>query len=137
MFLTGQKYPFTFDKVFNHEASQQDVFVEITQLVQSALDGYKVTFLLSFFAVPCEWSASDSSDALLKRKLTDPVFCQVCIFAYGQTGSGKTYTMMGRPEAPEQKGLIPRSLEQIFQASQSLQSQGWKYKMQVKQTILF
>lgn len=38
----GQKYPFTFDKVFTHEASQQDVFVEISQLVQSALDGYKV-----------------------------------------------------------------------------------------------
>lgn len=38
---------------------------------------------------------------------------------------------MGRPEATEQKGLIPRSLEQIFQTSQSLQAQGWKYKMQV------
>lgn len=42
----GQKYPFTFDKVFNHEASQQDVFIEISQLVQSALDGYKVIFAL-------------------------------------------------------------------------------------------
>lgn len=56
---------------------------------------------------------------------------QVCIFAYGQTGSGKTYTMMGRPEAYDQKGLIPRSLEQIFQTSQSLLAQGWTYKMQV------
>lgn len=39
--------------------------------------------------------------------------------------------MMGRPEADEEKGLIPRSLEQIFQTSQALQCQGWKYKMQV------
>ncbi|CAK7350899.1 unnamed protein product [Dovyalis caffra] len=98
----GQKYPFTFDKVFNHDASQQEVFVEISQLVQSALDGYKV-----------------------------------CIFAYGQTGSGKTYTMMGRPEAPEQKGLIPRSLEQIFQISQSLMAQGWKYKMQASMLEIY
>ena len=37
-----QKYSFTFDKVFDHKASQEDVFVEISQLVQSALDGYKV-----------------------------------------------------------------------------------------------
>lgn len=61
---------------------------------------------------------------------------QVCIFAYGQTGSGKTYTMMGVPEAYEQKGLIPRSLEQIFETSQSLQAQGWKYKMQVNVIIM-
>jgi len=56
---------------------------------------------------------------------------QVCIFAYGQTGSGKTYTMMGRPDAPDLKGLIPRSLEQIFEISQSLKDQGWTFKMQV------
>ncbi|CAO2823724.1 unnamed protein product [Amaranthus hypochondriacus] len=92
---SGQKYAFTFDKVFTHEASQNDVFVEISELVQSALDGYKV-----------------------------------CIFAYGQTGSGKTYTMMGRPQSMEQKGLIPRSLEQIFETSQRLSAQGWKFKMQ-------
>ncbi|KAJ0961331.1 hypothetical protein J5N97_000636 [Dioscorea zingiberensis] len=98
----AQQYSFTFDKVFNHEASQEDVFVEISQLVQSALDGYKV-----------------------------------CIFAYGQTGSGKTYTMMGRPEANEEKGLIPRSLEQIFQTSQALQCQGWKYKMQASMLEIY
>ncbi|XP_074272083.1 kinesin-like protein KIN-14C isoform X2 [Silene latifolia] len=92
---SGQKYAFTFDKVFTQQASQNDVFEEISELVQSALDGYKV-----------------------------------CIFAYGQTGSGKTYTMMGRPESLDQKGLIPRSLEQIFETSQRLSAQGWKYHMQ-------
>ncbi|KAE9620732.1 putative minus-end-directed kinesin ATPase [Lupinus albus] len=99
---SGQKHSFTFDKVFTPEATQEDVFVEISQLVQSALDGYKV-----------------------------------CIFAYGQTGSGKTYTMMGRPGHPEEKGLIPRSLEQIFQAKQSQQPHGWKYEMQVSMLEIY
>ncbi|KAJ4902119.1 Kinesin-5 [Raphanus sativus] len=99
---SGNKHPFTFDKVFDHGASQEEVFFEISQLVQSALDGYKV-----------------------------------CIFAYGQTGSGKTYTMMGRPETTEQKGLIPRSLEQIFKTSQSLSAQGWRYKMQVSMLEIY
>ncbi|GLT83486.1 hypothetical protein SLE2022_017730 [Rubroshorea leprosula] len=98
----GQKHSFTFDKVFMPEESQEDVFVEISQLVQSALDGYKV-----------------------------------CIFAYGQTGSGKTYTMMGRPGHQEEKGLIPRSLEQIFQTKQNLQPQGWKYEMQVSMLEIY
>uniref|UniRef100_A0A0V0IT22 Putative kinesin-1-like n=1 Tax=Solanum chacoense TaxID=4108 RepID=A0A0V0IT22_SOLCH len=98
----GQKQSFTFDKVFMPEASQEDVFVEISQLVQSALDGYKV-----------------------------------CIFAYGQTGSGKTHTMMGNPESAENKGLIPRTLEQVFETRQSLQAQGWKYEMQVSMLEIY
>ncbi|KAF0931468.1 hypothetical protein E2562_004591 [Oryza meyeriana var. granulata] len=98
----AQMYSFTFDKVFDQSASQEDVFIEISQLVQSALDGYKV-----------------------------------CIFAYGQTGSGKTYTMMGNPEFHDQKGLIPRSLEQIFQTSQALISQDWKYKMQASMLEIY
>ena len=40
--------------------------------------------------------------------------------------------MLGQPEQPEHKGLIPRSLEQIFKSSQILEGQGWKFKMQVE-----
>ncbi|CAN6457958.1 unnamed protein product [Victoria cruziana] len=98
----GQKHMFSFDKVFNHEASQEDVFIEISQLVQSALDGYKVS-----------------------------------IFAYGQTGSGKTYTMMGGTDYLEQRGLIPRSLEQVFQTSQTLSSQGWTFKMEASMLEIY
>ncbi|KAF5288825.1 hypothetical protein FQR65_LT11940 [Abscondita terminalis] len=36
------------------------------------------------------------------------------IFAYGQTGSGKTYTITGSSSYFEQRGIIPRSIEEIF-----------------------
>ncbi|KAI3768925.1 hypothetical protein L6452_00021 [Arctium lappa] len=98
----GQSHPFMFDKVFTPQSSQEEVFVEISQLVQSALDGYKV-----------------------------------CIFAYGQTGSGKTHTMMGTPGSYDEKGLIPRSLEQIFESRQKLLEQGWKYEMQVSMLEIY
>ncbi|KAL6553951.1 Kinesin-like protein KIN-14M [Orobanche minor] len=61
----------------------------------------------------------------------------VCIFAYGQTGSGKTHTMMGKPGPTDQKGLIPRSLEQVFETRQILQAQGWKYEMQVSMLEIY
>ena len=38
------------------------------------------------------------------------------IFAYGQTGTGKTYTMEGfrYVQGEDQRGIIPRSMEEIF-----------------------
>jgi kinesin family protein C1 len=81
---------YKFDRVFKPEDSQEEVFKEISQLVQSALDGYKV-----------------------------------CIFAYGQTGSGKTYTMEG--EDGYKRGIIPRSIEQIFAFKTTLENMGWSF----------
>ncbi|KAG0624343.1 hypothetical protein M758_3G240900 [Ceratodon purpureus] len=98
----GGKHSFTFDKVFGPEVKQGGVFEEISQLVQSALDGYKV-----------------------------------CIFAYGQTGSGKTHTMLGNPDVPDEGGVIPRSLEQVFESSQTLISQGWKFSMQASMLEIY
>jgi kinesin family protein C1 len=85
---------FTYDRVFNCSSTQEEVFEEVSALVQSALDGY-----------------------------------HVCIFAYGQTNSGKTYTMLGGGTHPEQAGIIPRALKQLFVKAQGAAAQGWTYEM--------
>ncbi|GER47024.1 kinesin-like protein [Striga asiatica] len=76
-----------YDRVFDGQASQEDVFEDTKAcsikfnfvylyLVQSAVDGYNV-----------------------------------CIFAYGQTGSGKTFTIYGSESNP---GLTPRAISELF-----------------------
>ena len=57
----------------------------------------------------------------------------VCIFAYGQTGSGKTHTMMGggsgSPLEGEERGMMPRAAEHIFDYCQELGEQGWTFEV--------
>ncbi|CAJ1334187.1 unnamed protein product [Effrenium voratum] len=45
-----------------------------------------------------------------------------CLFAYGQTGSGKTYTVLGNDSSPEQRGLLPRIVQEIFENISELKS---------------
>ncbi|EYU22732.1 hypothetical protein MIMGU_mgv1a019029mg, partial [Erythranthe guttata] len=47
----------------------------------------------------------------------------VRVFTYGQVGSDKTFTMMGKPEPPDHKDLIPRTVEMMFESKQILESQ--------------
>lgn len=51
-----------------------------------------------------------------------------CIFAYGQTGSGKSYTMMG---SPNNKGLIPRLCDGIFERIAGNKDPNVNFKVEV------
>ncbi len=59
----------------------------------------------------------------------------VTIFAYGQTGSGKTYTMFGPSDADlsssEQRGVIPRAVDSIFDIVSKAKTQQWTYRLSV------
>ncbi|GJP50589.1 hypothetical protein CLOM_g9739 [Closterium sp. NIES-68] len=93
--VQGHEGDFKFDKVFPPATTQTAVFEDISDLVTSALDGYKV-----------------------------------CIFAYGQTGSGKTFTMFGDTMEEALRGVIPRSMDQIFKVGREKSTLGWEYTIQ-------
>jgi hypothetical protein len=49
------------------------------------------------------------------------------IFAYGQTGCGKTHTMMGVPDDPELRGIIPNCFAHIFGCLNDDQVEGKRF----------
>ena len=100
----GKDKVFRFDRVFDQNSTQEMIFEDISQLVQSAVDGYKVS-----------------------------------IFAYGQTGSGKTYTMEGPADCSDEstKGVIQRSVEQIFSTAEELRRLGWVYRLRAAVTEVY
>ncbi|XP_011875550.1 PREDICTED: kinesin-like protein KIF13A isoform X1 [Vollenhovia emeryi] len=66
----------------------------------------------------------------LGRDILDNAFqgYNACIFAYGQTGSGKSYTMMG---SGDNKGIIPRLCDNLFDLIAKQQSSELTYKVEV------
>ncbi|XP_017772629.1 PREDICTED: kinesin-like protein KIF13B isoform X2 [Nicrophorus vespilloides] len=87
----------------------------------------------------CFYSVDASSDKFasqevvfdcLGRDILDNAFqgYNACIFAYGQTGSGKSYTMMG---AQDNKGIIPRLCDSLFETIAKQQSSELSYKVEV------
>lgn len=92
---SSQDFAFDSGRVFGPDASQETVFEEVAEFVQSALDG------------KC-----------------------VCLLSYGQTGSGKTHTMQGSGSG-EERGIIPRAMEQVGRYMEKMSEMGWEYSMEV------
>ena len=62
----GKESAFTFDRVFGGQARQTDVFQEVSELVQSALDGYQV----DMFCWPTWLHAADHKCIIGSLRLT-------------------------------------------------------------------
>ncbi|KAI9298864.1 kinesin-domain-containing protein [Neoconidiobolus thromboides FSU 785] len=61
------------------------------------------------------------------------------IFAYGQTGSGKTFSMgtsVDYSDAPENQGIVPRAVHNIFEIIRARHKESSHYKCEVLITFL-
>lgn len=69
------------------------------------------------FDLVYDWTANQKE---IYEETSSPIISNVLegyngtIFAYGQTGTGKTHTMTGLDNDPKEKGVMPRSFEDIF-----------------------
>lgn len=96
----------TFKHVFNEASTQDQVFDRIAfPLVADLMQGKNgiISFCMSCRKSECIYM----------------YFCTGLLFAYGITNSGKTYTMNGEPE---EAGVLPRSLDVIFNSIADVQA---------------
>ena len=71
------------------------------------------------------------------KDVVDDVFegFATTIFCYGQTGTGKTHTLTGEMDS-ENKGIIPRSVDDVFQRIEADTSHEYVVKMQMIQIYM-
>jgi kinesin family protein C1 len=88
--VTRKNHAFTFDRVFGPESQNQDVFEEISQLVQSALDGYNVCIFCYGQTGSGKTHTMSSADGMIPRATH-----QIYETATNLQEKGWTYTMEG------------------------------------------
>lgn len=88
--ITRKTHSFTFDRVFGPESQNQEIFEEISQLVQSALDGYNVCIFCYGQTGAGKTHTMSSADGMIPRATK-----QIYETATNLKEKGWTYTMEG------------------------------------------
>ena len=130
--IIGKDRAFAFDYVFGEESSQEQVFEEAcAPLVQRCFQGYNATvFAYGQARTSTRTHPKPHSSPPAQPPLPPPPSPLPALplpssppnrlpLSRQQTGSGKTYTMGAASVAgwaPEQIGVIPRAVEQLFNA---------------------
>ena len=128
--IIGKDRAFAFDYVFGEESSQEQVFeAACAPLVQRCFQGYNATVFAYGQARPSTRTHLKPHSSLPAQPPLPPPPSPLPALPSSppnrlprspqQTGSGKTYTMGAASVAgwaPEQIGVIPRAVEQLFNA---------------------
>jgi kinesin family protein C1 len=88
--VTRKNYAFSFDRVFGPDTQNEEVFGEISQLVQSALDGYNVCIFCYGQTGSGKTHTMSSADGMIPRATH-----QIYETAENLKDKGWTYTMEG------------------------------------------
>ncbi|KAJ2861804.1 kinesin-like nuclear fusion protein [Coemansia aciculifera] len=98
---TSKTFPFKFDRVFAPDSSQNMVFDEVSQLIQSALDGYPVCIFAYGQTGSGKTHTMQGPDAISASGMDEEIL-----------------------------GIIPRAVKQIYENTSKLTERGWEYSLE-------
>ncbi|KAJ2767624.1 kinesin-like nuclear fusion protein, partial [Coemansia nantahalensis] len=98
---TSKSFPFKFDRVFGSDSTQDAVFEEVSQLIQSALDGYPVCIFAYGQTGSGKTHTMQGPDAISAKDMDAAVL-----------------------------GIIPRAVKQIYDNTSKLAERGWEYTLE-------
>ncbi len=100
------------------------------------LVGEKSTFAVDrlFYGITQDEIYEETVRPMIDQDLFKGIHCT--LFSYGQTGSGKTHTLIGSNQHRDDRGLLPRSLEQIFETIDCNSNDNISYSCEVKVSIV-
>ncbi|KAI8319497.1 kinesin-domain-containing protein [Martensiomyces pterosporus] len=98
---TSKTFPFKFDRVFASDSTQDAVFDEVSQLIQSALDGYPVCIFAYGQTGSGKTHTMQGPDSISSADMSEAVL-----------------------------GIIPRSVKQIYENTSKLAERGWEYTLE-------
>jgi len=122
-------YNFVFDGVLDAHAAQSDVFDEVSSMVESVLDGYRV----------CIMAYGQTGSGKTYTMEGPPSFFSPPPLPSGREGGGQNMDCsfeVGEGEGVERsackaRGIIPRSVELLFDECHAREAMGWQYSIQV------
>jgi kinesin family member C1 len=121
---------FVFDSVLDQGATQQDVFDEVSSMVESVLDGYRACIFAygqtgsgkTHTMEGPPWSLCPSSSAAVATA-QHPDALQDEGDKQGTHSTGRVLS--------DDRGIIPRSVELLFDECRAREASGWEYTIQV------
>lgn len=108
---TVRQHAFAFDHVFSPRASQEEVFAQVSDLMQSVLDGYNTTI----FAYGQTGSGK----------------------THTLEGDAEAHAPNASPALSASAGLIPRAMHMLWDVANRLRAQGWTYTFEAQMLQIY